>query len=259
MRLDPQIGTQMNLGACYEKIGKIASAWINFHDAEIAARRANQEKRAVVAAEHAAALEPRLSRIAIEVPDDVATLPGVTIERDGQQVRKAQWSSAMPVDPGMHTISAIATGKQRWEKRIEVEEEAATYRVTVPRLADAPTQPARSGTGQRVGGGVLLGLGVVGIAVGTGLGVIALKKNSASKQHCLPNDVNQCRPEGIALRDTAIAFGNGSTAAIVVGSALTVTGLVVVLTAPSAAREKKAAPTIGLSITPTSAEARMQW
>jgi hypothetical protein len=240
LKLDPQLGTQLNLAACFEKIGKVASAWIHYHDVETAARRGGDDaltqKRVQVAGEKAAALEPRLSRIAIEVPEDVAALAGLRIERDGVEVGSGQWSSAVPADPGEHVVSAVATGKLRWEKKIEVEEEAATYRVTVGKLDDAPlsSEPG-GGRGQRIAGFAVLGVGAAGLVAGAVLGGLALQKNSASKAHCLPEDPNQCRKEGVELRNSAITFGNASTGVLVGGGVTAIVGLVVALTAPRGA------------------------
>jgi len=44
-RLDPAIGTQLNLGDCYERTGRLASAWAQFREASAAARLAKDAKR----------------------------------------------------------------------------------------------------------------------------------------------------------------------------------------------------------------------
>jgi hypothetical protein len=257
MRLDPAIGTQLNLGDCYEQLGKTASAWICFHDAEIAARRAGQENRVKVASERARALEPRLSRIAIEVRGAVAELAGLAITRDAQPVAAAQWSSEVPVDPGAHLITASARGKTPWEKWLDVREEGAVYRVTIPALRDAPRASARAGTGQRALGFVVGGLGLGGLALGAALGALALDHNADSKNFCLPESPNRCASEGIALRDSAIAYGNGSTAALALGAALVVSGVIVVVTAPRSSKEARAE--VGLALAATNAMVQGRW
>ena len=55
-RLDPGVGTLLNLGRCYEKLGQTATAWSTYREAAAAARAARQtarEKNARVAAEAA--------------------------------------------------------------------------------------------------------------------------------------------------------------------------------------------------------------
>lgn len=61
-----QLGTQIALASCYEKLGKTASAWAEFRAAASAAVKVH-DKRQQFAEEHAAALEPKLSKIAVVV------------------------------------------------------------------------------------------------------------------------------------------------------------------------------------------------
>ena len=59
-RLDPQLGVLIYLAECFEKDGKLASAWGSFREAaEVAQKRG--DTRGAHATERARALEPRLS------------------------------------------------------------------------------------------------------------------------------------------------------------------------------------------------------
>ena len=62
-QLDPQLGTLFNLATCNAHLGKLATAWGEFHD--IAQRDANKTRRAAAARE-AARLAPRLPRLVIK-------------------------------------------------------------------------------------------------------------------------------------------------------------------------------------------------
>src|SRR4051794_1429422 len=95
----PQLGAQVALASCYEKLGKTASAWGAFRAAASAASKAHDEQRQRFADEHAAALEPNLSRLVIK------TEPGYRIDRlevkrDGIALTIAELDSPVPVDPG---------------------------------------------------------------------------------------------------------------------------------------------------------------
>jgi hypothetical protein len=65
----------------------------------------------------------------------------------------------------------------------------------------------------------LAGLGVVGLGVGTVFGLMASSTYDDSKAECRPDDPNVCSKEGVDLRDDALAQGNISTIAFVVGGA----------------------------------------
>src|SRR5262249_32964060 len=41
-KLDPAVGTLLNLGLCYEKIGRTAAAWATYHEASAAAKATGQ-------------------------------------------------------------------------------------------------------------------------------------------------------------------------------------------------------------------------
>lgn len=243
-RLDLAVGTQLNLAACYEKLGRTASAWIHFVEVASRAKKTGQDKRVEVAEEHAAALKERLSYLTVVVPQD---LDGLEIRRDGERIGKAQWGTAMPIDPGSHEVVARAPGKLPFKTRIAVKEEGSQLSVRIAPLADAPQEPeADSGagnTGQIAGGAVALGLAAVGLGIGIGFGVVAKKKNDDSKAHCLDDDENRCFSEGVALRNDALTFAHVSTAGFVVAGVATLAGVVLLATLPSGADDHEPAGT----------------
>ena len=49
------------------------------------------------------------------------------------------WGSAVPVDPGAHTVTATATGHKAWEMKIAVSEAGTTSTVKVPALEQQTT------------------------------------------------------------------------------------------------------------------------
>src|SRR5262245_23680809 len=67
-RLDPALGTQLNLANCYERLGKLASAYTWFSRVAAGARAAGQGQRAEVAQARADALRPKLTKLVIVVP-----------------------------------------------------------------------------------------------------------------------------------------------------------------------------------------------
>lgn len=130
MRLDPAIGTQLNLADCYERVGKVASAWAAFLDAASMAKTGRQAEREKLARHRAKVLEPRLPKLVIDA--DASAEPAMDILRDGVTVGSATWGTAIVVDPGSHDIVASAPGKMSWRTLVDAKE-GQTARVTVPR------------------------------------------------------------------------------------------------------------------------------
>ncbi|MDB4946243.1 MAG: hypothetical protein JWP97_5777 [Labilithrix sp.] len=267
MRLDEGVGTQFNLADCHEHVGKLASAWAGFLDVAAQAKSAGQPDREKVARKRAAAIEPRLPRLVVDVPPNQRD---VMVKRDGVAIGSAAWGAAIPVDAGPHRISVTAPGKQ-WETTTTAIEKQ-TVHVTVPRelppapLAAATPGPAAApaldntadlvappresrGATQRTAGWIVAGVGVVGLGLGAGFGLSSIGKRDDSRNHCV---ADQCDAEGVGLRDDAIKSGNIATIATVAGAAAVAGGLILVLTAPHGTRERtpqttaiRAVPTAG--------------
>src|SRR5689334_17798166 len=84
-KLDPGSGTLINLAACYERAGRLASAWGTYQEAAAFATRDGNEARSRGARDLAAALAPKLSRLTLEIPPD-SRVSGLVVTRDGVDV-----------------------------------------------------------------------------------------------------------------------------------------------------------------------------
>ena len=250
-RLDPRIGTQFNLADCFERLGRTASAWTNFVDVASSTKAAGQADREQVARDRAAALERKLTRVTIRV--DGAGVPGLRVTRDGTDLGQALWGTPLPIDPGEHVMEVTAPGKIAWKSRFTVGSTASTSTVNIPALADdpaafkkpegdytaplvgpvVPDQVQGSGTGQRIAGGVIGGVGIAGIVIGSIFGSTAKSRFDASGAHCRTPTL--CTADGLDLVSQARSAATVSTIGFVAGGALLVGGLVVFLTAPSSA------------------------
>jgi hypothetical protein len=137
-RLDPGIGTNFNLADCLEHTGRIATAWARFLDVAAATKAAGQPERERVARARAATLEPRLSRLTIDVESPAE---GFSLLRDGVPVGAPSWGVAVPIDPGPHRLEAAAPRRRTWSTTFTVPESATPVSVAVPPLEDAPDPP----------------------------------------------------------------------------------------------------------------------
>jgi hypothetical protein len=138
-QLDPATGTLLNLAACHEKQGKLTTAWLEYSDAVVAARRDAREDRVQYASERAHDLEPKLSRLTLLLAPEADT-PGLTIELDGASVGSAVIGAPTPVDPGKHTVRVTAPGKKPRLLSVEMGSAADQQTLTIPKLEDGPPE-----------------------------------------------------------------------------------------------------------------------
>lgn len=254
-KLEPAPGTLLNLADCYEKGGQTASAWTTFKEAAKAAAARNRADWVTTATQRAALLEPKLATLAITVGRS-ADVPSLRIERDGAAVERGVWGTAVPIDPGPHALVATASGKKAWSRKVEV---AATKNVLVdvpvlevetstappPSLANEPLdeppppRPAKDGSGMRVAGYVVTGLGVVGLAVGTVTGVSALGKRSDAEAKCVSYPSN-CSADATGANDDAKKLATISTVSLIAGGVLVAGGIVLIVIAPRSADKSSA-------------------
>lgn len=239
-KLDPGVGTLLNLAECYEQVGKTASAWAEYREAISLARLAGSKEREELATERAKALEPKLSRLAIKVTGDAA---GVTITRDGEAVESAELGQAIPVDPGKHVIEASAPGKQKFSQTIEIGDNADSKTVEIPALAegtgggavppgDEPAASKSDGSTQRTIGLIVGGVGIVGVAVGAVFGLQASSKWDDAKAKCDDYPYG-CGSDGVSLADDANSAATISTIGFIAGGVLIAGGATLFLTAGS--------------------------
>jgi tetratricopeptide (TPR) repeat protein len=131
-------GILLNLGDCYEKLGRTASAWTEFGDAATVAARSKRNDQVSEAKRRQAALEPKLTRLTIHVGNVVT---GLEVTRDDSDIASAAWGEAIPVDPGTHEVHAQAPGHEPWTVSIVVSTPGQTVTVEVPVLTASPTPP----------------------------------------------------------------------------------------------------------------------
>ena len=260
-RLDPAIGTALYLGECYERWGKIASAWAMFREAQdLAVKRG--DKRAPIAKDRADKLVPSKVVVALAPGADV---PGLEVRRDGVVVSAVSFGTAIPTDGGSHTFAATAPNHRKWDSTIVVPDRSGNVNVTIPKLdettaavvPDKPPPPVDNpppppidhpppppggdvgpspGGGQRIAGLTVAGVGVASLIVGTAFGAVASSKWSASNAEgrCNPDSTTCLDPSGPGLRSDAFTAATISTVTFIAGGVLVAGGLVLFFTAPKA-------------------------
>src|SRR4029079_16823967 len=103
-KLDPGLGTQLNLASCYASMGRTATAWSLYLEVAGEAKNQNRADKEKKARDAAKALEPKLSKLIVEVSGPV---DGLEVKRNGQVVGQATWGTPIPVDPGDIKVTAV--------------------------------------------------------------------------------------------------------------------------------------------------------
>lgn len=175
--LDPGMGTQFRLAECYEKLGRLATAYEQYLSVADAALELGKKDRETVARKRADALEPRVARLTIVISPALLEVPGLEVSRDGAVVAKEFWGKPSYIDPGDHVVTIKATGRVPLESKLWAEGAARlVVNITSLEKPPPPIAPPRSKTPaifMAAGGGLGVLLGV------TFLGVRAAKISNA--------------------------------------------------------------------------------
>jgi hypothetical protein len=273
---ETKLGTRLALGACYQKVGRTASAWAAFKDAAAMASRigpaeAAREKYAI---DQAAALEKSLSRLVIAVTKPV---PGLVVKRNDQIVPEASLGVAVPVDPGSYRIRALADDYEPFTQTVKVDKQPTTT-VTVPELKrietsvtppvvpppttppvrpvepppvtpPAPTEaPESTPTLRYVGYGVGAA-GVALVGVGVVFGLSAKSKWSDAQDMCTGStEPLQCTKDGVALHDDAVSAATISTITTIAGVAMIGGGVAMIILGKPERRSVALRPMLGPNV-----------
>ncbi|HEU4410860.1 MAG TPA: hypothetical protein VFS43_36745 [Polyangiaceae bacterium] len=259
-RLDPSVGTLLNLGECNEGQGKFASAVSAFLAASQLATARAQPDRASEALRRASLLQPKLSALIVRVGSPT---PGLVVKRDGVIVEPAQLGSRVPVDPGQHVITAEASGYLPFRSAVRVEGPAQALTVDVPALTPLARGDAQPAGGQPsrerpVAGYVVGGLGVAALGVGAVFGLMAISNYAKAEDYVKAED--QCANAGpCPERDKAFdtvgrADGQAWVANVGVGLGLVgvAAGSYLLFFAPAKKAGAPAGAGVGLRLTPGS-------
>jgi hypothetical protein len=235
-RLDPNTATLLNLGHCYEKAHKTASAWIAFREAAQLARRQSLPERAETAMARVAELEKTLAKLTVTAADPAGDL---IITLDGTKLTAGVLGVPIPMDPGEHLISATAEGKKPWSTSVVIVQEKA-HEIRIPPLVDAkvtrapappplpPVEPPDDDKNQRwVAGWVMLGVAGVGFGVAAVTGGFLLSKKDIIEEHCTDG---VCDERGFAEAEDVPVLDIVGSAALALGVTASAVSLVLLLT-----------------------------
>jgi hypothetical protein len=256
-RIEPRLGTLLNVATCHEQLGKTGSAWGEFIEAKEQAKAAKDLAREEFASEHATALEQRLSRVEITLAGDARD---VKVTLDGRAFDAALLGTPVPIDPGKHAIEASAPGRKTWTSELVVPPGPARTPVKVPALAPesaapvvappppapiviaaplpAQPRPAAESKGWPTSAYVAFGVGAAGLVVGSVTGAISLAKTSSISSDCTDNICGPGESNPISAANTTANISNVSFA---IAGAGVIVGVVLVATSAPSKRDAASA------------------
>jgi hypothetical protein len=258
--MDAVAPTLFALASCHDKAGKVASAWSEYR--RFLQSGDKDSTRVKTAQERADALQTKLPRVSMRMSDEPTDL---TVRLDGATIRLDAYKTPLPIDPGSHVLQLSAPGHRDREQRFDIKA-GEQKELEIPSMArGTPGQndsknDESPGIGQRVAGFVLLGFGVIGAGVTTGLAVAWRSAVSKSEERypCTPvadvpsNTAGYLESECIdSVYGTysknpdshTVRASEGRTLFLVAGGVsigLLATGTLLVLTAPSSGPPKGA-------------------
>ncbi len=139
-RLEPAIGTTMNLARCYLKLGRSASAWLLYRESAANARALGQLDREEHARRELLAIEPDLAKLLIQAEPALLRDTRVQVLLDSALIPNGLVGSEVPVDPGSHKIVVRTPHAELWTGQVEVAARH-TEQLSIPHL-EVPPEPA---------------------------------------------------------------------------------------------------------------------
>ena len=245
-RIDPKLGTLMNLALCHASEGKTASAWAEYTQAAELAARAGQADRERVARKSASDLEAVLPHVVLKA----ATNDPMTVTWDGKTMGTAILGTALPVDPGAHELVASATGKKSFSQTVTVKPGPGEQTITIPALepgsdaaavvpvvppSSTPPATAEAPYGHPILGYSLIGGGASAIIVGSIFGAMALSEKSAAGPLC---NSTSCTQQG--LNDISSLKTDEATSTIMFGAGILAAGAGIYFVVKSATHHEAA-------------------
>ena len=156
-KLDPTVGTELNLADCHEQLGHLRQAWQLFTAAAEQSARSTDEKRTKFARERADAVAARLATIVVKIAQP--NVVGMTITIAGQSTPVAA-ELRERLDPGDVEIVATVPGHPPFAQTVKAAG-GATVVIDVPAFTIAVAPRLEPGP-RRSRGRVRLAWGLAG-------------------------------------------------------------------------------------------------
>jgi hypothetical protein len=251
-KLDPGIGTELNVAKCYEEWGKLRRAYRAYQQADQMAKDSNDSREPKIA-DLIAKLEPQVPKLTIKLPAG-ASPSKLSVQVDGEELDSAAFGKSRRVDPGPHTIEWTVDNGAKQSRVVPVERGGNSELVidlpgvaqpvrVEPRVEatedthkprEEPVETSDPGSGMRIGAYVAGGVGLAAIGVASYLAFSAHSQyTTALSQHC-GDHTNMCDPTGLSETHDARSKANLATGVFIGGAVVAGAGIVLFVLAPHA-------------------------
>lgn len=240
-RLEPALGTRLNLALCEEELGHLAEAWALFR--ALAHALPADDPRMALVESHAAALVVRVPTLVLHAG---AELPlGSRVEVAGLRVTPSAFGVAIPLNPGRLVLRVFAPGfeMRAYEVTLAAGEKAELVVDPGPKLAEAVLRPREprpshvsplpvrreSSHSLRTAG--MIGLGAAGSAL---IGSLVAGYLAAHNKHTMDRECDAssaCSAAGLSAARSGQRFASLATASFAVSVAFAAGGTTLLLIA----------------------------
>lgn len=269
LALERRASIEFNLAECYERLGRLASAYRLYSRVGEQMHQQGDDERAQIARRRAELLRGRMCGVTVEPKKVVSNMQ---IKLGARTLAPNLWGTVAPIDAGTYSVQVTAPGKKTWSSEVEIEACPNLVTVAVPELQDeAATAPVRkvspAPTRQDVTAEeeawelpvlplAVAGAGLAGIAVGTVFAANYHSKNDDARAIC-PQGFN-CTPAQVdqhaQLVDDAKTARTWAYVGFGVGGAALIGAAVLYFTGDYGAR-----PSTGWNVTPMAGLERDGW
>ena len=247
-RLEPAVGTLLNLGDCEDQQNHIAAALEYYKDA--LSRLSVTDDRLGNLRERIEGIERRSGTLELVLGDGAPLETQIAV--DGEAIPPAKRKKLL-LPAGGHLVQVTAVGYRGSRQQVDIVAGSAKRLIvwpgpqleatelallTNPSSEDVPAETRRESRAQtlRVAGFALMGAGAASLWVGSLTGLFAIDRESLRKENC--DATNQCNQVGFDAARSGSTFATVATYTLAAGALATAGGLVLVLTNRTKAPDK---------------------
>lgn len=253
LRLEPAVGTELNLALCEEQLGREVAAWRRLQ--RVIDTLPRDDERLRIARQHRDELGERLPHVTLVAA--VALPLGTVIWLGGTELTPSSLGVSIPVERGELAIRVAAPGYEPREYRLsmatgsreEVSIAAGSRRgPLLPHLLAGGTPPHASPSARSRAGFVSLGVGGALAIVGSAASLFAIRAKHEMTEAC--DAKLRCTARGLDAAGRGEALALASTLTFAASGVTLVAGALLLLSSESVAEPSRPRAEISVFVHP---------